>query len=660
MDLLNLTNTSMKNGLKFFLLIVVLCFGIKSNATRIDSLKALLPTANDTGRIKIYLQLGASTKNVAEAKEYYSKAEHLADSIKDDKKLYQCYQNEGRICENSGELDDALKFYLAALAKATTLKDSVKIGDTNLNISWVYFDLKKYSEAEKFGYTALAIFEKRNDKSAIANACNNLATFKKDQLKFDEALELHQRAYKIRAELHDMRSLSYTINNIGLVYLKMEKYPESIEYLEKSFHLKDSLHDIKGMAGSLINISNAYLGLNNFEKALDYSLRGSQLADSAHSNIFLKNGYEAVAASYEGLKQFENALVYTRKYIALNEKILNEANLKQVNELQAKYESDKQVQEIAMLNVKTNLQESELAKNKMVIYGISLGIILLIILAITIFRNNQVKKRSLVMISSIRDKLEIKNQEISDSINYAKNIQRSLLPDPAQLSEAFMDSFVLNLPKDIVSGDFFTLGKKDGKSYLAVADCTGHGVPGAFMSMIGIDKLSLAIQESKTGMPGEILSRLNHAIKSLLHQHDQQMASKDGMDIALLCFDNERKKVFYAGANRPFWIIRNSEMMEFKPSKTAIGGTTAEDFVFPDQEIDLQKDDVLYLFSDGFADQFGGVKGKKLMTRHLRELLMKTCQKPLPEQKDFLHEKLKDWQGNFEQVDDILVVGMKV
>jgi serine phosphatase RsbU (regulator of sigma subunit) len=637
-----------------------LSFGIKANASREDSLKALLPAANDTAKLNIYLKLGYSAKTIGEAKGYFAKAEHLADSLKNMRKLYRCYQDQGIICEKYGEMDTAMKFYFAALDKANFLHDSTMIGDVDLNISWLYFELNKFDQAEKFANTALAIFQRLGDKASIGDAYNDLATYKKDQGKFDEALKFHQLAFDIRQELHDANGLSYTLNNIGLVYLKMKKYPESIVYLEKSYHLKDSLHNVKGMAGSLINISNAYLGMSDFDKALDYALRGTKLADSSGNQTFLKNGYEAVANAYKGLKQFEPALEYMQKYINLKEKMLNEQNLKQVNELQAKYESDKKEQQIAMLNVKNNLQESELAKNKVVIIGSSVGIVLLLILAFSILRNNRVKKRTLIMISSIRDKLELKNQEISDSINYAKNIQRSLLPDPSQLSEVFMESFVLNLPKDIVSGDFFSLAQKNGKSYLAVADCTGHGVPGAFMSMIGTDKLSLGIQESTTGMPGEILSRTNHAVKSLLHQHDQNMVSKDGMDVALLCFDAERKKVFYAGANRPLWIIREGKIMELKPAKTSIGGTTSDDFIFPDHEIDLEKGDVLYLFSDGFADQFGGIKGKKLMTRHFRELLMSAYRQPLAEQKDFLLNKLKDWQGNFEQVDDILVLGMKV
>ena len=646
---------------KIILPLIFLLCGISAFASRKeDSLKALLPTARDTQKINIYFRLGFLTDNFSDAKNYFSKAQHLADSLKNDRKLFHCYSDEASIYEKFGELDTALKFYFVALDKATTMHDSAWIGDMTLGISWLYFEMTKSDLAEKYANSGLTIFQKLNDKPGMANAYNDLATYKKDAGKFDEAIAYHQRALAIRLETHDAGGLSHTYNNIGLVYLKMKKYPEAIEWLEKSYHIKDSLRDIKGMAGSLINISNAYLGMQDFEKSLDFGLRGSHLADSSHDNVFMKNGYQAVSEAYEGLKQFEPALLYMQKYIDLKEKILNENNLKQVNELQAKYESDKQEQKIEMLNVKDNLQSAQLAKSKVVIYAISFGIFLLIILATLIFRNNRVKKRTLEMISSIRDKLELKNQEISDSINYAKNIQRSLLPDPSQLSEVFNESFVLNLPKDIVSGDFFSLAHKDGKVFLGVADCTGHGVPGAFISMIGTDKLSLAIQESHTGMPGEILSWLNHAMKSLLHQHEQNMLSKDGMDIALLCFDTTLRKVFYAGANRPLWIIRDGKIIECKPAKTSIGGTTADDFVFPDHEFALEKDDLIYLFSDGYADQFGGQKGKKLMTRNFRELLLNTCKQPLASQKDFLLDRLKEWQGKFEQVDDILVVGMKV
>jgi serine phosphatase RsbU (regulator of sigma subunit) len=653
----------------FFFL--VFAFPALLHASRTDSLKALLPNAPDTEKINIYIRLAYSTKNFSEVKDYFAQAVHLADSLKLDKKIYRLQSDQGVIYEKFGELQPALQFYMNALDKATALHDSDWMGDTYLNISWLYFEMKKYDMAEKDGLIGLGIFEKRGDKPGIGNACNNLATYKKDQNKFDEALAYHKRALAIRHELNDARGLSYTLNNIGLVYLKMEKYPESIDYLNQSYHLKDSLHDVKGMAGSLINISNAYIGTKEFDKALDFALRGTKLADSSGNKIFLKNGYDAVAHSYEGTGQFEKADEYFKKYIELNQKLLDEANLKQVNEMQAKYESDKQEQKIALQNVqntflKADLDRSEALVNRknIIIYLVSGGGLLLIILALVILRGLRQKKKTLVFISGMRDKLEQKNQEISDSINYAKNIQRSLLPDPSQLRNVFRDSFVLNMPKDIVSGDFFSLVPRENKFYLAVADCTGHGVPGAFMSMIGIDKLNQAIAESKTGKPGEILSLLNKSIRASLHQEDWTSLSKDGMDIALISVEfgagSSERKITYAGANRPLWIIRNGNFIEFKPTKAAIGGITLNESIFADNEISLEENDQVYLFSDGFPDQFGGVKGKKLMTKHFRTLLMNASQQSLAEQKEFLLGKLKEWQGGFEQVDDILVVGVKV
>lgn len=654
----------MKINSRIIILFFALCGGLVARASKEDSLKALLKTAGDTQKVSLYMKLGYAAKDFQDAKEYFFKASHLADSLKDDRRLLRVFAGQGSLYEKNGELDEALKFYFSALGKATALRDSNEIADVNQSISWLYFELQKYDLAEQYGNVGLKIHEKLGNRKGIANAYNNLATYKKDQGKYEEALELHHRALAIRQAMGDAKSMSYTYNNIGLVYLKMEKYPETIEYLEKSYHIKDSLHDVKGMAGSLINISNAYQGMENYQSALDYALRGTKLADSAGHKIFLKNGYQAVAESYKGLKMYEQALEWMQKYIELKESLLNETSLRQVNELQAKYKSDTLSRRIEMLNVQSALQETELANNRMVIYGISGVIVLMLVMGFWVFRGYSEKKRALVIISSIRDKLEQKNREISDSINYAKNIQRSLLPDPGQLSNVFSESFVLNLPKDIVSGDFFSLAHKGEKAYLAVADCTGHGVPGAFMSMIGTDKLAHAIRESATGMPGEILSRLNREVKMSLHQHEEDMLSKDGMDIALLCFDNVNKKAWYAGANRPLWIVRSApggnSFVEYKPAKAAIGGTTPDIFIFPDHEVVLEKDDVLYLFSDGYADQFGGVKGKKLMTRNFRELLLHAYTQPFGTQREFLLGKLKEWQGNFEQVDDVLVVGVKV
>ncbi|MCE3278291.1 MAG: protein serine/threonine phosphatase [Bacteroidetes bacterium] len=263
--------------------------------------------------------------------------------------------------------------------------------------------------------------------------------------------------------------------------------------------------------------------------------------------------------------------------------------------------------------------------------------------------------------------IEIKNQEITDSINYAQRIQRSLLPPLTDVKALLPESFILFQPKDIVSGDFYWFynsqesgdGKEETRILIAAADCTGHGVPGAFMSTIGAEKLNEAVKE--TTDVSLILNKVNRGLKKVLRQSEKADSTRDGMDIALCAFNGEMNRVEYAGANRPLWIVRkgSADIEEVKATKVAIGGYTEDEQLFTKHTIDLQKGDSVYVFSDGFADQFSP-QDKKLMTRKFKEILLSIQTKTMDEQKTFLDTFINEWRGEMEQTDDILVIGIRV
>ncbi len=257
--------------------------------------------------------------------------------------------------------------------------------------------------------------------------------------------------------------------------------------------------------------------------------------------------------------------------------------------------------------------------------------------------------------------IEEKNKDITDSILYAKKIQDAMLPAADVTKQLFPSSFILFKPKDIVSGDFYWVHENKDFRFIAAADCTGHGVPGALMSMTGNNFLNQLVNERNLISTKEILTHLDEAIRKSLKQERADVESKDGMDIALCRFNTDFTEVLYSGANRPLWIIRNGEILEFKPEKKSIGGSHgAHESSYSEKSIPLEKNDCIYIFSDGFADQFGGPEGKKFMSKKLKDIFKSFGTTNIEEQKAKLETVFLSWKQNVTQVDDVLVIGIKI
>jgi serine phosphatase RsbU (regulator of sigma subunit) len=259
--------------------------------------------------------------------------------------------------------------------------------------------------------------------------------------------------------------------------------------------------------------------------------------------------------------------------------------------------------------------------------------------------------------------LEIEEQKkhIEDSIHYARRIQNAILPPDDFVENVLPESFVLYKPKDIVSGDFYWVAQKDDMAIVAAVDCTGHGVPGAFMSIVGFNQLNFAVNVKNAILPSEILDALNEGVTKTLRQTRLSTSVRDGMDISLITIDRKNSKLNFAGGYNPLFIVRKGELIQVKADKFPIGGYMGEKLkAFTNNEMDLQKGDVMYLFSDGYADQFGGSDDSKFLIRRFRELLLKISNEPMNEQKDILNQIHEDWRGNSVQIDDILVIGIRI
>jgi serine phosphatase RsbU (regulator of sigma subunit) len=269
------------------------------------------------------------------------------------------------------------------------------------------------------------------------------------------------------------------------------------------------------------------------------------------------------------------------------------------------------------------------------------------------------KEQALDLIASQKIELEIRDKNLTDSLNYAQRIQEALLPSEEYFRNHFKESFIFYKPKDIVSGDFYWIGEKGDKLFIGAADCTGHGVPGALMSIIGMEIIEKAINEDNIEIPSRILAVLDKGLeKTFSRQKNIGTIIRDGMDIGLCVIDKKKRKLIYAGAFFPLYLIRNNNLIEIKGDKIIIG-MNQEGLCYTDHEVDLIEGDIIYIFSDGYADQFGGIENKKFMYRRFRYVLMTIHQFHVNDQKTILEDNIKTWMGRGTQIDDMMVIGFK-
>ncbi|MBI5217511.1 MAG: tetratricopeptide repeat protein [Bacteroidia bacterium] len=607
-----------------------------------------------------------------------------------------------------GKFDKASDLLLASLKVSENKAYACILSNTYLMLGFLYRDMKNYDKAMYyFNKCYKDVPDKEqylSDKYTALNEIGNMHLYLKD---YSSAISYQLKSLKIKEEIRDTSSMGYSYNDIGNTYLMINKEDSAMYYLNKAY-LNSVRNNNKTLeAVSLLNMGEIFYRKKEYNKGIETELKSLDIAKELNDAAIMKNIFYALGNFYKKINDFKNANYYLEQYIAYNDSIQGAETTKQITEIQEKYQSEKKEKEIEILQLDKIHKEKEIWQQKIIKYTL-FGIIgLILLLVFVLYKAYRNKKKTSEILSEQKEEIlekneelmqqkeeisvqrdEIENQksiieaksiEVRDSIQYAKRIQDSILQPATQINEYFSDSFILYIPKDIVSGDFYLIKQIDNdnlkpetrnqKLLIAAADCTGHGVPGGFMCMIGVDKLQEAAE--KSDMPSEILMLLNKGIKSVLHQSDRCSASRDGMDIVLCRIDcifsgeaeiPPKYKILAAGANRPLWLFRKetNSIEVIKTNKTAIGGWTQNDYPFTGIEIFAGTGDILYLFTDGYDDQFGGKDGKKFMQGKFRELLMSIIQKPMTEQKEILYKIYQNWKGDMEQVDDILVIGIRL
>lgn len=579
-------------------------------------------------------------------------------------------------------------------------KQPIKQGDLKENLALVYYLKGDYIQSSKLHLEAISIFEKSSDNRRKAKAMANLAyESKKRDLKLamllmsesiqilkglnanndlssaidnygvlfemnnnlDSAMFYYNMALKIKIDLKDSIGIPYTLNNIAGIYFMKNNNSEGLKFINQSTEIRKRMNDYIGMASNEYALGEIYFSNKEFEIAEEHFRKSNYFSKkSSYPDLQGKN-LKYISSIFAKKNKYDSAYYYFNSFFMIHDSLYNANNQKQLLEMETLYETEKKSSHIKSLDNDNKIKETELEKKRntqsflLLIIGLSLFAGIVVLKAY--FQKNNANKIIIKQKEEIihqKHMVEEHQRETIDSINYAKRIQYALLANDDLLDRNLNKHFVFFKPKDIVSGDFYWATEHNNKFYLAVCDSTGHGVPGAFMSLLNIGFLSEAIKEKNIELPNEVL---NYVRKRLIESIGKN--GQDGMDAILLCIDNSTNTIKYAAANNEPILISGNEIIELPKDKMPVGkGERADSFSL--HKVDYKTGDVLYLYTDGFADQFGGPKGKKFKYKPLNELLLSNVNLPMFEQKEKLVSALNDWKGNLEQVDDVCIIGIRI
>lgn len=599
----------------------------------------------------------------------YNKALSIRREINDKEGEGKAMLGIGNVYLLLGNYNKALQFYLKSLHISETLKKQHDIGNCLSNIGVVYYYQKNLDKALEYWKDAMSNYEELGEKDALISCLGNIGNVYSEQNKTDKALEFFYKSLKLSIEIGDKEQISASHINIGSTYVNEEMYSLALEEYFKALKLVEELGKQQDKALLLKNIGEIYRKQKDYNKAISSLESALEISKQIQSTEKMKLCYEELANTFEASGDFEKAYRNHQYFSNTKDSLLNEESSKQIAEMQTKYDTEKKEKENQILKQENELQVLNINRQKIINYSVSLGLLLVLGLAFFIYKGYKQKQKANLQLEEknilIQEKnkiVEEKNKDITDSIRYAKRLQTAILKPENTLTNYFEDGFILFKPKDIVSGDFYWFEKFGDVSLIAAADCTGHGVPGAFMSIIGCNLLSQAVNEYAITQPAAILNSINKGLTKVLQQKgDSDSFVTDGMDIALCAYNPTKMVIEYSGAYNPLWIVRNNELLEFAPDKFPVGAfVDSQVRMFNSHEIHVQKGDMIYIFSDGFADQFGGPNGKKFKYKPLQMLLLANHKKPGIEQKLALNKAFESWAGNLEQIDDVLVVGIKI
>ncbi|MDF1672140.1 MAG: tetratricopeptide repeat protein [Vicingaceae bacterium] len=589
----------------------------------------------------------------------------------------QAYNSIGFMYKHQGISDKSIDNYFKGLKLAELAKDTLTIADICNNLGSAFLQQEDIENAITFSEKAFKLYAKTNNHEGVGIICNNLGDIYQKQKQFEKSLEYHTRSLSVWSKLDNLYFKAISFNNIGVILNKKGQAEKALANYKNSEEIFNMLKDSSNLAWTYNLIGRVYLENKKIDLAEEYLTNGYNLATKLGLIDLKKYLSQNLFFVYEGQKEYSKALKFYKEYIIINDSLKNESAQKSAIQQMAKYEYEKQkAVDDAEHEKEIAIEQEAKEKQTILTYATAGGLGLVGIFLLVVFNRLKVtrKQKNIIeeqktevekqktVVELAHTELEEKNKEITDSIQYAKRIQNAILPPNKVVKEYLQESFIYYKPKDIVAGDFYwlesvpRLGENENSKVLfAAADCTGHGVPGAMVSVVCNNGLNRSVREYGLTDPGEILNKTREIVVQEFEKSEEEV--KDGMDIALCSL--EGNKLQYAGAHNPLWIIRDGELIETKANKQPIGQFDNPE-PYTTHTLELQKGDSIYIFSDGYADQFGGEKGKKLKTANFKKLLLSIQKESMEKQKQLIDEAFENWRGNLEQLDDVCVIGVRI
>ncbi len=664
----------------FSLLFFIQSFGLFAQQKERDSLFSVLrdKDVSESQRADIYAQMSFEFRDTEPIKgiEYGERAIEIGQKTGNERAVNKGLSHTGINYKNIGNYPKAMQYFLQAVDMARRRKDLETEAYAHIDMGRIYQAQKNYIKAEQNYKESRQIAEIQKDDKILAYVHINLARFYKETNRYDLALENAQKSLQLRRILKDNRGIATSYQVIADIYNLQKEYTKALENYEKSDVFLNVARSKRGLIGNVIGKAQVLKKQENNISALEKANQGLIMAQALGDLIYVRDACELLTQIYLQEKDYKNALKYQSILIAAKDSLMNEDDTRKVSNLENMRE--KELENIAQ---KAREEKENFVKS---VIGLVVTIVLASAATITVIANRSNKKTqaSNKQLQSQKEEIETinnelahknieierKNTENKESLTYAQRIQRSILPTNTDFFNRFPESFVFYQPRELLGGDFYWKyhNQSDNITYLAVADCTGHGAPGALLTMVCKAALSKVVIENSIREVNEILSHTHKEIVHALSQKSNQ--NGDGMDIVLCKIDNNNKTVDFASARTAFYVMQDNVLQTFGGDLYPVGGVAT---VFPDervyktQTITITDSTVIYLASDGYQDQFGGEKSKKFMKKKFQELLINLQQTHITKQEIIIKQVMDNWmkqtdQSTVEQTDDMVVIGIKL